>query len=200
MRRRGLTAPEAAGRVGAVLGLLILLFTTVPLLELVLLLWIGSHVGVLPTLALILTTGVLGAALARHQGLATWQRFREALGQGRLPDGELVEGLLILVAAAVLLTPGILTDLTGFLLLVPPIRRLAAARIGRAARRRIVVMSPGRAATGSGPRFARDVRTERPRRTKPGGPSDSGTDPADRAAGDVIDAEFEVLDGDRRTP
>ena len=66
---------------GAVLGLLLLLFTTVPLLELALLLWIGSHVGVVPTIALILSTGVLGAALARHQGLATLRRFQDALGQ-----------------------------------------------------------------------------------------------------------------------
>jgi len=169
-----------------VLALLILLFTTVPLLELALLLWIGSHVGVLPTLALILSTGVLGASLARHQGLATWRRFQDALGQGRLPERELTEGLLILTAGAVLLTPGVLTDLTGFLLLVPPIRHRIATWLGRAARRRIVVARPGRRSS------AESNRGPRP------GP-ESGPGQADgrvRAAGDVIDAEFEVIEGD----
>jgi len=164
--------------VGAVLALLLLLFTTVPLLELALLLWIGSHVGVVPTIALILSTGVLGAALARHQGLATLRRFQDALGRGRLPERELIEGLLILIAAAVLLTPGVLTDITGFLLLVPPIRHLVAARIGRSVRRRLVVSSPGGSPPGSPRRPPRPPQRE----------------------DDVIDADFEVLDGDDRRP
>ncbi len=102
---------------------LLLLFTTVPLVELALLLWIGARIGVGPTIALILVTGVAGASLARHQGLATWRRFQAALAAGRLPGDELLEGLLILVAGALLLTPGVLTDAVGFLLLVPPARR-----------------------------------------------------------------------------
>lgn len=162
------------------LGRLILLFITVPLAELALLLWIGSRVGVLPTVLLIILTGILGASLARHQGFATWRRFQAALDQGRIPGRELVEGLLILVAGAVLLTPGILTDTTGFLILVPPIRRLLAERIERAARGRLVIMGPGRPAGGAP-------------RTPAGTP---GRGPGGTGSAEVIDAEFEVVDRD----
>ena len=157
------------------LGRLILLFTTVPLVELALLLWIGSRVGVVPTIALILLTGVLGATLARHQGFATWRRFDAALAAGRLPGRELAEGLLILIAGAVLLTPGVLTDAAGFLILVPAVRRRLVDRIVRSARRRMVVMGPaGRRPGGSEPHR-----------------------PAHSDAGEVLDAEFEVVDRDR---
>lgn len=144
---------------------LLLLFTTVPLIELALLLWIGRHLGVLPTVALIFLTGVLGATLARFQGLATWRRFQAALEAGRLPGRELVEGFLILLAGAVLLTPGVLTDAVGFLLLIPPARRWIVRRARTGLQGRMIVVD------GQGPGN---------RRKPPGA--------------DVIDAEFEVLD------
>ena len=78
-------------------------------------------------LALVILTGIAGAALARQQGLSTLARFRDAMAEGRLPHEELVEGVLVLVAGAVLLTPGLLTDVCGFLLLVPGLRR----KVGR---------------------------------------------------------------------
>jgi len=164
-----------------VLGRLILLFTAVPLLELALLIWMGNHVGVVPTIALVLTTGVLGAALARHQGLATWGRFHAALGAGRLPEGELIEGLLILVAGALLITPGLLTDTTGFLLLVPPLRHRLARWTGEAVRRRFV------------------ARPARPPRRPSRSPGAQPTSPAGTGGSDdtVIDAEFEVVERDR---
>jgi len=149
---------------------LTLLFVLVPLIELALLIQMGRWVGVLPTVALVIFTGILGAALARLQGLATLARFQQALAAGRLPHREMVEGLLILVAGAVLLTPGLLTDATGFLLLVPPVRRAAAVRALRwlQGRTRIVV--------ASGP-------TGGPRPEAPAGP-------------DVLDVEFEVEEED----
>lgn len=125
---------------------LALLFVTVPLVELALLVWIGRHVGVLPTVALIFATGLLGASLARWQGLRTWRRFQAALDAGRLPHRELVEGLLILVAGAVLLTPGLLTDLAGFALLVPSARGAIATALGRRLGRNLRVVPPGRGA------------------------------------------------------
>jgi UPF0716 protein FxsA len=105
---------------------LIALFVLLPMVELALLLQIGKLIGLVPTIALIVATGVLGASLARHQGLATLDRMRSALAEGRLPHREIVEGVLILVAGAVLLTPGVLTDIAGFSLLVPEVRRLTA--------------------------------------------------------------------------
>jgi len=114
---------------------LLLLFTIVPLVELFLLVKLGTVVGVGPTVALVIFTGVLGAWLARQQGLGVLRRLSEDLAEGRLPAEALVDGLLILIAGAVLLTPGLLTDALGFLLLVPQsravARKVAVARFGR---------------------------------------------------------------------
>lgn len=132
---------------------LALLFVTVPLLELVLLVQVGRWVGLLPTVALVVVTGILGAALARHEGLKTLARFRAALDAGRLPHREIVEGLLILIAGAVLLTPGLLTDAAGFLLLVPAVRTAVGRRMLESLKARVVVVTP---ASPEGPRERRD--------------------------------------------
>ena len=105
---------------------LIALFVVIPWLELTLLLLVGHRIGVLPTLGIIILTGVSGAWLARSQGVRAWRRVHEALASGRVPAGELVEGLLVLIAGVLLLTPGFFTDTVGFALLVPVIRAGAA--------------------------------------------------------------------------
>ncbi len=96
-----------------------LLFIIVPAVELVLLIEVGKHIGTLPTLGLIVATGLIGATLARHQGLAVLSRLRTEVGAGHLPGDTLIDGALILVAGALLVTPGVLTDAVGFLLLIP---------------------------------------------------------------------------------
>jgi len=101
---------------------LLILFIAVPLVELVLFMQIGTRIGIVPTFAIILLTGVLGAWLTKLQGLRTLARYQQALAEGRLPHQEVMDGLMILGAGAVLLTPGFLTDTVGFLLLVPAIR------------------------------------------------------------------------------
>jgi UPF0716 protein FxsA len=133
-----------------VLGRLLLLFTLVPFLELILLIWLGERVGLVPTVALVLATGVVGAALARHQGLATWDRFQSALAAGRLPGRELLEGFLVLIAGAFLVTPGILTDTAGFLLLLPTARRWLMRRFEVRLRARMVVTGAPAASPGPG--------------------------------------------------
>ena len=104
--------------------MLLLLFILVPALELALLLEVGSHLGTLPTLGLIAATGVVGASLARRQGLAVLGRAQDQMARGELPAGSLADGVMILVAGALLITPGILTDAFGFLLLVPVFREV----------------------------------------------------------------------------
>jgi len=103
---------------------LAILFVAVPALELALLIEIGTRIGTLPTFALILGTGILGASLARAQGLGVLQRIQRDLAEGRPPATALVDGAIVLFSAALLLTPGILTDMVGFAGLVPPIRAL----------------------------------------------------------------------------
>jgi len=105
-------------------GRLLLLFIAVPVIELVLLIEIGQRIGTLATIGLIMATGIIGASLARQQGLSTLARLRKDLDVGRLPAEAILDGVLILVAAAVLITPGVLTDLFGFFCLVPACRRL----------------------------------------------------------------------------
>jgi len=114
---------------------LLLLFTVVPLVELFLLLVIGRLIGALATIALVIVTGVLGAWLARSQGLRTWVRVRSELQSGRIPTEALLDGLLIFIAGAVLLTPGILTDLMGFALLTPAGRRVVRQAVAQRMRR-----------------------------------------------------------------
>ena len=104
------------------MGKLLLLFIIVPALELALIIQLGIYLGTWPTLALIVFTGIVGAYLARLQGLSVLTRAQEQMSRGELPAGSLVDGVMILVAGALLMTPGILTDVVGFSLLVPAFR------------------------------------------------------------------------------
>ncbi len=106
--------------------ILFLLFLTVPIIEIFLLIEIGSRIGAFNTIGVILLTAMVGTILLRQQGLSTLSRVQENMGQGKLPAGELVEGLMLLVSGALLLTPGFFTDVVGFLCLIPGIRMKVA--------------------------------------------------------------------------
>ena len=107
-------------------------FILVPLVELYLLLKLAQATTVPTTLAIVIITGIIGTFLARREGLMTWFRFQSAVAEGRMPSREIQDGLMIVFAAALLLTPGLLTDAVGFALLLPPgrelIRRFVLAR------------------------------------------------------------------------
>jgi UPF0716 protein FxsA len=122
---------------------LVLLFTIVPLVELYLLVEIGGLIGVWPTIAVVLVTGIVGAALARQQGMGVFRRFDQALRGGEIPAEPLADGLLILVAAAVLLTPGLITDALGFFLLLPWTRPAVRRALIAWFSRRITPADPG---------------------------------------------------------
>ncbi|MEM9015655.1 MAG: FxsA family protein [Verrucomicrobiota bacterium] len=101
---------------------LLLLFITIPILELSLFLMLGSKIGIPTTLGIIVVTAILGAYLTKSQGLRALTNYQNTLSQGRLPHEEVMDGLMILIAGAVLLTPGFLTDAIGFSLLIPSFR------------------------------------------------------------------------------
>lgn len=103
--------------------LLLVLFLVVPIAEIWVLIEFGSVVGAVATIGLVVLTAVVGAALMRVQGLATLFRARAAMAKGEVPALELLEGAVILIAGALLLTPGFITDATGFACLVPSVRR-----------------------------------------------------------------------------
>ena len=136
------------------MGRLLILFIAVPVVELVLLIEIGRRVGTLTTIGLIMGTGIVGAALARQQGISTLARLRKDLDAGQLPAEPIVDGVLILLAAAVLITPGVLTDLVGFLCLVPACRRVLTRnlkrRFERAVREGTVNVTPASAGAWDG--------------------------------------------------
>ena len=145
-----------------------LAFIIVPVLELVLLIKIGQGIGVWATVALVLGTALTGAVIISRQSLAVVRRTLEAVSEGRPPVEPVLDGLFLLMAGALLLTPGLITDAVALVLLVPPLRRL----IGRASMRWMVRRTRARVATyGS-------------RRRKPH-PSPQRRD------GPVIDVEFE---------
>lgn len=134
---------------------LFLLLTLVPLVELMILFRIAAVLHWGPTLLLVIVTGVLGAHLARREGLRTIQRIQSELAEGHAPTDALVDALLILVAGLVLITPGVLTDLCGFGLLVPAIRRGVRRRLAEYFKRHVVVVrhqngSPGPAGPDRG--------------------------------------------------
>ena len=108
---------------------LILLFTLLPLIELSLLLRIGGWLGTGPTVALVIVTGIVGAWLARREGARTWGRVQADLAAGRMPGEELLHALLVFIAGVVLVTPGVLTDAVGLMLLFRPAREAIAGRI-----------------------------------------------------------------------
>lgn len=107
---------------------LLLLFTIVPAVELFLLLQLGSWMGPTSTFLLILLTGLLGAWLAKREGLAVLRELSQELQRGIPPGARLMEGALVVVGGLLLITPGVLTDLTGFLLIFPATRRWLAPR------------------------------------------------------------------------
>lgn len=106
--------------------ILFLLFLCIPLIEIYLLIQVGEVIGALPTIFIVVFTAVLGVALLRWQGLVTLTRVQAALARGELPAVAMLEGVFLLVAGALLLTPGFFTDAIGFLLLIPPLRQFLA--------------------------------------------------------------------------
>ena len=133
---------------------LAILFILVPLAELAVIIAVGKTIGVLTTLLLLLAFSLFGAWLARREGLAAWRRLQLALVDGRMPAREVADGAIILLAGALLLTPGFLTDLVGLVLLVPATRALARrwvpALSRRRAARRTRVTVTGSSSNGSG--------------------------------------------------
>ncbi len=132
-----------------VVQIIFLFFLIVPFVEIYLLLQIGGIIGVFPTVFMVVFTAVLGAWLLRRQGLATWRRFQENLNRGAIPAYEMIEGPLLLVGGALLLTPGFFTDALGFACLVPQLRRKIARYV---IENHLIVAGTGSAYSGRKPR------------------------------------------------
>lgn len=155
------------------MGILALLFIVVPLVELSLLVRIGGALGALPTIGLVVLTGVAGAALAKWQGMGVIRQIKAQLSSGQLPTTALVDGAIVLVAGLLLITPGVLTDAVGLLCLVPPVRALIRRAVWQ--------------------RVERAVRAQRLHVTTFGG----GPRPWGPGEGPIIEGESEPVDPDQ---
>jgi len=183
--------------------LLLIALIVVPLAEIAVFIQVGGWIGLAPTLLTVILTAVLGAVLLRRQGLHTVQEAQAKLNRQEAPIRELFDGLCLFAAGALLLTPGFLTDVVGFALLVPPVRLWIARILWRR-----LMASPSlqgaraqgwhRGAPGAGP------GATGPGGTGPGAGSGPGHAPGagqrrNADAGPVIDADFEEIDPrDRR--
>jgi UPF0716 protein FxsA len=129
--------------------LLVLIFIVLPIAEIYVIIKVGEAIGVLPTIALLILDSFLGAALLRSQGRAAWNRFNEALAQGRIPAREVFDGAMVILGGAFLITPGFISDVIGLLLLIPPsrsiFRGMVAWMAGRHAAVRVVSWGSARA-------------------------------------------------------
>ncbi len=103
-------------------GVLALIFLVVPLAELYVIIQVGQAFGALNTIVLLIVVGAAGAWLAKREGMSVWRRFQRQVGSGAVPHKEIADGVMILFAGALLMTPGFLTDLLGISLLLPPVR------------------------------------------------------------------------------
>jgi UPF0716 protein FxsA len=123
-----------------VLPVLIVLFIGVPFAEIYVLLQVGQAVGVLNTLVLLVLISVVGAWLAKREGLGVFRRMQRSIDARRVPGTELVDAFLILLAGALMLTPGFLTDILAILLLLPPVRAVVRRELRRRVARRIQII------------------------------------------------------------
>lgn len=115
---------------------LAVLFIVLPIVELAVIIQVGQALGVLNTIGVLLLVSFVGAWLVKREGMAVWKRFHEQVQTGVVPSREIADGVLILLAGALLLTPGFVTDLLGILLLLPPVRAaVRTAALYRASRR-----------------------------------------------------------------
>lgn len=122
------------------LPVLIALFIGVPFAEIYVLLQVGDAIGVVNTLGLLILISVVGAWLAKREGLGVLRRMQRSIDSGRVPGTELVDGFLILLAGALMLTPGFLTDILAILLLLPPVRAVVRRELRRRVARRIQII------------------------------------------------------------
>lgn len=121
------------------MAFLLLLFIIVPIIEIYVLIQIGSQIGAATTIGFIVLTAIIGAALVRIQGFSTLMRAQSQIAHAKVPAVEVMEGVALVVAGVLLLTPGFITDAFGFILLTPPLRRLIIARLAK----RSPIMSQG---------------------------------------------------------
>jgi len=160
--------------------ILLLIMIVIPIGEIAVFIEAGDQFGLWPTLGAVVLTAIIGTAFLRVQGLGVLRRVQESLARGEMPVSEMFDGLCLLIAGALLLTPGFITDGIGFALLVAPLRRGIATQIAA----HLVRSGGGSFRSSAGHRGGSG--------TAPGGRSGPG--------GTVIDGDYEVVSPDQDDP
>jgi UPF0716 protein FxsA len=122
-------------------ALLFLIFVALPLAEIYALVKVGSWLGVFPTVVLLFFVSVAGAYVVKREGLRVWRRMQEQIVAGKMPSNEILDGVCLLSAGALLLVPGFVTDVMGLLLLLPPFRLVLRKLLQRRSNRKIRVVA-----------------------------------------------------------
>lgn len=161
--------------------LLFVLFIGMPLLEILVLIQVGSVIGGLNTILLLVVTAVIGAGLVRSQGMQAYQKAQQRMAMGELPGSQVAEGILIFLAGLMFITPGLITDVFAILLLVPPLRQLLAQKMMA---RMQVQMSSGASFTSFGFRSS--------------GQGSPFQQPRHNEQGRTFDGEFSTAEKDRQ--
>ncbi|GLS83327.1 FxsA family protein [Paraferrimonas haliotis] len=156
------------------LGVLVLAFILVPIIEIAVIIQVGGWLGAPATIAFMVITAIIGASLVRDQGLKTLFSVQSRLNRGELPGLQIVEGILLAVAGVLLVTPGFVTDLVGFTLLLPPTRQLLAHWLLARMQVQMVNHASANPYAGANPHASNDS--------------------FDKQQGDTIDGEFERKD------
>jgi UPF0716 protein FxsA len=125
-----------------VFAFLVIVFVVVPLVELAVIIEVGSRIGVLDTIGLLLLVSIVGAYVVKRQGISVWRRMRAQAAAGQVPGMELVDGACVLAAGLLLVFPGFVTDALGLLLLVPPVRSIVRGMVRRRFRSTVTVIQP----------------------------------------------------------
>lgn len=159
----------------------LILFIAMPIIEIAVLLRIGSALGWLPTLAIVILTAILGTTMLRHQGLATLNLAKQRMNAGEMPAQQMLEGVILMIGGVLLLTPGFVTDAFGFACLFPYTRRWLAAKIAA----RSVIGFGGVGPMGSGRRTADGINV---------GSRANPPNSHRKTAGDVIDGDYQRID------
>jgi len=157
------------------------IFLVTPILEILLFIEIGGLIGTVPTILIVIVTAIVGSILLRLQGSAVLQRTQQSLRAGEVPVDPVIDGISLLLAGALLLTPGFFTDTVGFLLFVPPLRRAIAKRIFKHMMQsgNVFVVDGSESEPPRGPRNGDD------RRSRPGDET-------------IIDVDYQSVDEDSR--
>tara|TARA_A200000159_G_scaffold89755_3_gene83255 strand:- start:48019 stop:48576 length:558 start_codon:yes stop_codon:yes gene_type:complete len=172
------------------LRVLFILFAVLPILEIALLVNVGSIIGGWNTIGIVILTAFIGSYFVKREGISTLQTAQAKMQRNEMPGKELVEGLMLVVAGVLLVTPGFITDILGFMFVLPGTRHLLAAQVSKHMKMRVVMPGAGAGGAGPGASGFNTNRQQSPFGSDPFGGTDSPFNTSAKNKDDVIEGEY----------